>query len=195
MDLPPGASPVVFTFDDSHPSQFQLRPDGSLDPNCALGIWQAFAKEHPDFPVRATFFVLPNTGPWGQPKLAEAKLKMLKEWGCEIGSHTLSHRSLAKLPDAEVEQELSGANAWIAKHGFEPLAIALPYGIRPKNKALLAKYHRAALLVGAGPAPVKGSPEYQPFAIPRIQGTDDDYGITYWLDRVADGRFKPYVEP
>src|ERR1051326_5623918 len=49
MSLPPGASPVILTFDDAHPSQLKFKKDGTLDPNCFVAIWKAFAEKHPDF--------------------------------------------------------------------------------------------------------------------------------------------------
>jgi hypothetical protein len=195
MDLAPGASPVVFTLDDSDPSQFKLLPDGRLDPDCALGIWQDFATKHPDFPIRATFFVLPNSGPWGQRKLASRKFQLLKQWGCEVGSHTFSHSRLDRMPPAKVLNELSGAVAYIKKHEFDPFSIALPYGISPKDPSLLKGFHRAALLVGAGPAPSPVSKKLNPMRLPRIQGIDGEFGITYWLDKVEKGTFSPYVQP
>ncbi len=48
MPLPPGASPVVFTFDDASPSQIRLREDSSLDPDCAMG--KAFSRKAPRLP-------------------------------------------------------------------------------------------------------------------------------------------------
>ena len=195
MDLAPGASPVIFTFDDSDKSQFVLREDGSVDPDCAVGIWQEFAKTHPDFPVRASFFILPPTGPWGQPRLSEKKFEILKEWGCEVGSHTIDHINLAKTDANGAAKQLQAANDYISKAGFDPFAIALPYGISPKDPTLLPKFHKVALLVGAGPAPPPGSPKVKLLRLPRIQGIDDDYGITYWLDKVENGEYKPYVEP
>lgn len=203
MELAPGASPIVFTFDDSHPSQFRFLDDGSIDPDCAVGIWQEFAKTHPEFPVRGTFFILPDSGPWGQPKRAERKFEMLKTWGCEIGSHTLTHRQLSSLPDSEVKKELAGAIDYITEKGFVCDSIALPYGISPKNKSLLAAFtlggksygHKAALLVGANPAPSPESAKRNLMRLPRIQSIEGDYGVTYWLDRVANGREPVYVEP
>lgn len=193
MELPPGASPVIFTFDDSHPSQFRLLEDGSLDPSCALGIWDAFAEDHPDFPIKATFFVLPDSGPWGQRNLVDKKLAMLKEWGCELGSHSLAHKRFDRMTSAEVERELKGANDWIRAKGFEPEVIALPFGISPKDPELLKKYHRAALLVGANPAPAPTDPKRNLMRLPRVQSVEGDFGLTYWLDLVKSGKSKPYV--
>lgn len=203
MDLAPGASPVVFTWDDSHPSQFKLREDGSLDPECGLGIWEEFAQAHPDFPIRATFYILPNSGPWGQPKLVDQKFEMLRKWGCEVGSHTITHRQLSKLPEPEVKKELADAIDYIESKGFQCDSIALPFGISPKNKALLKSFtyngktyrHRAALLVGAHPAPAPTSPELNPMRLPRIQSIEGPYGLTYWLDKVEKGDVSVYVAP
>lgn len=195
MDLPPGASPIVFTFDDSHPSQFRYLEDGSLDPNCAVGIWSSFAEARPDFPVRASFYVIPDSGPFGPAADVAKKLEQLKAWGCEVGSHTLTHRSLAKISPADVEKELSGAVAKIREYGFDPFAIALPFGISPKDPNQLEKHHRAALLVGANPAPSPTSPKRDPMRLPRIQCIEGDFGITYWLDQVEAGKVKPYVAP
>ncbi len=194
MDLAPGASPVIFTFDDSHPSQFRLI-DGKLDPNCALGLWDYFAKQHPDFPIKASFFILPDSGPFGKRADVDAKLKMIKDWGCELGSHTLTHRRLDRLSAAEVDKELKGAADWIKSHGFEPSVIALPYGISPKDPSQLTKYHRAALLVGANPAPAPGDAKLNLMRLPRIQSIEGDMGLTYWLDRIEKGQVKPFVAP
>ncbi len=202
MGLAPGASPVVFTFDDSDESQFRTLADHSVDPNCAVGIWMAFAKQHPDFPVKACFYVLPPV-PWGQRATLIPKLKMLKEWGCELGSHTITHRSLAKLSSDQVKEELSKAQEFIRGWSFDPFAIALPLGISPKDKSLLKSFtlngktyrHEAVLLVGAGPAPSPEDPKFDPFRLPRIQAIEGEYGITYWLDRIHRGLVSPYVAP
>ncbi|MBW7929287.1 MAG: polysaccharide deacetylase family protein [Fimbriimonadaceae bacterium] len=202
MALPPGASPIVFTFDDSHISQFRFLEDGSIAPDCAVGIWLDFAKIHPDFPVKASFYVLPPT-PWGQKDSVEKKFAMLKEWGCEVGSHSVTHTSLAKLDDEGVRRELADSSDFVASHGFECKTIALPYGISPKNASLLEGFERGgkrygfsgALLVGASPAPSPKSAEFNPMRIPRIQCIDGEFGLDYWLDQLAKGNVRPYVAP
>lgn len=195
--LPRGMKPVIFTFDDSHISQFRLKPDGSLDPDCALGIWARFAKKHPDFPVKATFYVLPNMM-WGQRKWLPKKLEMLKEWGCELGSHTYNHRSLGKLTDEQVKKEFAMSILAIEKLGFKAETIALPYGVAPKNGALLKSFKywgrefgfRAAVLGGAGPAPMPDSKRFRAYHIPRTQGIDGFLGINYWVNRASWGRVR-----
>ncbi len=195
MNLPPGASPVIFTFDDSDPSQFRIREDGSIDPDCAIGIWKAFSEKHPDFPIRATFYVLPPV-PWGQKQHLDKKLTLLKEWDCELGSHTMTHRSLAKLSDAEVKKELADSKRLVEGYGFACETLALPYGIAPKNERLIHDSgYKAALLVGANPSDPPTANRFNRLRVPRIQSIEGDFGITYWLDQVEAGKVQPYVEP
>jgi hypothetical protein len=200
--LPPGASPVVLTFDDARESQFRYRPDGSLDPNCAVGILEAFAKAHPDFPARATFYVLPESA-FGQPQARAKKLQELVNRGFEIGNHTVSHTALNRLSDADVQKELGGCVAQVRKMvpAAQVESVALPLGIGPKNRALLASgeyqgqhyVNRAALLVGANPAPSPVSPQFDPMRLPRIQTIEGLMGITYWLDDLKRHPARRYV--
>lgn len=196
MNLPPGASPVVMTFDDSPETQFALEPDGSLDPNCAVGIWGEFTKSHPDFPVRATFFVLPDAM-FGPKKHVAKKIAMLKEWGCEIANHTVTHRSLRSLSASAVREEISGAIERLEAYGEDgPHPLALPMGISPRDRTLLDRPDTSGVfLVGAGPAPAPG-PKLDAVRtrIPRIQAYDGPLSLDEWLDLAAKGRVKLYVE-
>ncbi|MCH8979079.1 MAG: polysaccharide deacetylase family protein [Armatimonadetes bacterium] len=199
MDLPPGASPVVITWDDSNRSQFRYLDDGSIDPDCAVGIWKQFAEEHSDFPVRGSFYVLKN-GPFGAD--GTKKVAQLLEWGCEVDTHTIRHPNLAKLTDAEVMRELAEAQRFVRGLGSEPRVLSLPFGIRPKNRELLQQFehehetysHIAALMVGAGPALSPNDPDRDLYRLPRIQAFDGEYGLTYWLDLVEAGKTEPYVQ-
>lgn len=202
MPLPRGASPVVITFDDSHPSQFKIRADGSIDPHSMIGVWQSFAKRHPDFPVKATFFVLPN-GPFGQRHWAKKKLQMLKDWGCEVGSHTMHHGNLSKLTDLQVIKEFGDSYKYVQSLGFEPTSMALPFGILPTNQGLVERFdfggvrHRYwnVCLAGSSPAPSPNSPRLNRLRIPRVQGYDGIYGINYWLNRHKKHPENVYVQP
>lgn len=202
MDLPPGASPVVFTFDDSHPSQFRLLRDGRIDPSSAVGVWHAFAKKHPDFPVKATWYVLPKT-PFGQRRFLKQKLKMLRGWGSELGSHTMSHGNLSKKTDQDVMRELAESTEFIRTLGFEPTTLAYPYGIPPTNRRLARSFNwngkwyafQGAVLAGSAPAPSPLKPNRDLTGIPRVQGFGGEYGITWWLARVNTRAFRPYVAP
>ena len=198
MNLAKGASPVVMTFDDANPDQFQLLEDGTVDPKCGVGIWLAFAKTHPEFPIRATFFVLPTM--WGQPKWVAKKLAMLHGWGCEVANHTITHVALRHQTDERVKKEIGDAAIALAKLGEKgPFDLAYPLGSTPKNTSLLKGFPyksgkitvASGFLVGANPS---STPPKDVYHIPRIQATKGDYGLDYWLDKVAAGKVKPYVE-
>jgi len=201
MNLAKGASPVVMTFDDANPDQFRLLDDGSIDPNCGVGIWQDFAKTHPDFPIRATFFVLPTM--WGQPKWVSKKLELLRGWGCEVANHTISHVPLRKQTDERVKKEIGDAAIALAKLGEKgPFNLAYPLGSTPKNFELLKGFPykggkitvNSGFLVGADPSPDPKSAKFDRYRIPRIQATKGICGLDYWLDQLQKGKVKVYVE-
>lgn len=202
MVLPRGASPVVITFDDSHPSQFRMLPDGSIDPSSGVGIWAEFAKEHSDFPVKGTFFILPN-GPFGQKQFRDQKLAFLKEQGSEIGSHSMTHTALNKLDDEGVKKELAESYDYILELGFTARSFATPYGIAPKNRALLKQFvwqgkhygYDNVVLAGSSPAPSPFSSHFDRLRIPRIQAYEGTLGVVYWLNRISNGAVQPYVQP
>lgn len=194
IDLPRGASPVVLTFDDADVSQFRYLLDGTIDPNCAVGILQSFQQKHADWKTRVTFYVLPENA-FGPAKERTAKFRFLRdELGCEIGNHTITHPSLRSLSDASVQKEIGGCVQKIeAILPDTPVkSIALPMGISPRNKALLAKgtysgqgyTHTSVLLVGANPAPSPYTKAFNPMRLPRIQAVEGDSGITDWLNRL-----------
>lgn len=199
MPLEPGQSPVVITFDDSHISQYRLLPDGSLDPDCFVGIWKAFARSRPDFPVRATFFVNAN-GPFEQHHLAKKKVEDLVAMGSEIGWHTSDHSDLSKLDDESVKRQMAAGFPYLARFGVVPETFALPYGALPKNRALLEGFHwqgklvkfRAVVLAGSDPEPAPAS-RANLLRLNRIQAYPGVLGVDYWLNRYRDGRAKAYV--
>lgn len=202
MVLPPGASPVIMTFDDSHYSQFMLMKDGSINPKTAVGVWAKWAKTHPGFPIKATWYVLP-TQQWGQRTLMKKKVAMLRSWGSEIGSHTLTHRALSKLSNDDVKRELAGSIEWLRGIGVEPRSLAYPYGLEPKTFALVRGFewkgksfgYQSAVSAAGPPAPPPTSKKLDFYRIPRIQGIDGPLGITYWLNRISAGKSPPYVSP
>lgn len=191
IDVPLGMTPFVFTFDDSDKTHFNYLADGTLDPDCALAILKAFHEKHPDFGLKATFYINSPVS-FMQPALAEKKMKELVALGMEIGNHTLTHPSLKKLSDEGVQKELAMNVAGI--HKYVPDAVvdtlALPFGVSPRNKQLSVKgefggvsySNRAVLLVGANPAPSPVSAKFDPLRLPRIQAYEGPLGSTYWLN-------------
>lgn len=202
MPLKPGASPVVITLDDSNETQFTMKGDGSVDPNCAVGIWQEFARLHPDFPVKGTWYVLP-TVMWGQKKWVDKKVDLLKESGSELACHTWSHPVLRHLSDKQIKVEISRSLDYLSKYGFNKVSLAYPYGIYPRHMEVLDGFwmnHKAYTLTGAVTcdtdlAPAPASDDLRPFKVPRVEALEGVLGVDWWLDKIEAGKRKVFVAP
>ncbi len=205
--LPAGTSPVILTLDDSSPGQFryiQRGGDWVIDPECGIGILEAFAREHPGFGRAATFYVLPGANPpnrlFNQPDLTTRKLQYLVSQGYEIGNHSLWHAELGRYSEAVVREQLAGAQEWVQRHvpGYRFRTLALPLGSYPKELAWalsgeakgMTYKHDAILMVAGGAAPSPHARNFDLNRLPRIQavGPDLDYWITYF-DRNPGERY------
>ncbi len=144
MKVPAGKTPVVLTFDDALPSQFNIiqGSDGKphIDPNCAVGIMESFNKKYPDWPTKATFFVLPKEGsngePFGQAESVADKFAYLASKGYEIANHTSTHSNLRSFDGKKLQWELATANKDIKQISPDATmkTFALPYGKLPRDK-------------------------------------------------------------
>jgi peptidoglycan/xylan/chitin deacetylase (PgdA/CDA1 family) len=155
-DVPEGMSPVVFVFDDASDSQFRYVERGGkleVDSTSALGIWESFARKHPDWKGKAVFCVL-NGGAAGHnffgdsPKFGGQKkewrlqkVKYLADQGHELCDHTLWHMQLSKFPDEKVQENIARNVMGIdsAVPGYKIRTMALPQGLWPKNRQLAWK--------------------------------------------------------
>ncbi|HWH15037.1 MAG TPA: polysaccharide deacetylase family protein [Miltoncostaeaceae bacterium] len=190
IDVPLGTTPVVITFDDGAPGQFRLLPGGEVDPESAVGILNAFAERNPDWGRRAVFYV--NDRPFGQPGREAEKLRMLAEWGYEVGNHTLTHRDLSTLAPGQVRRELAGLTARVQEHAPDVRLrhLALPFGAMPRSAGLArsgeaggtAYRHDSVALVGAEPAPSPFARRFDPLQLPRIRAAADDGDAAEWGD-------------
>lgn len=213
IELPAGTSPVVLTFDDSSPGQFRyLKQNGALliDPDCAVGILEAFATHHPEFPPRATFFVLPAAAEpnrlFGQPEHEAHKLRYLVSHGFELGNHTLWHADLSKYPEAVVRAQLALAQQSIARivPGYRLRTLALPMGSYPRHLEWAIRgqtdrtsyEHEGIVMVGGGLSPSPFSARFEPYHIPRVQvvGTALEDWFHYF-DRHAAQRYVSDGDP
>jgi hypothetical protein len=198
--VPKGMSPIVFVFDDASDSQFRyLEQNGKLvvDPTSALGIWEDFAKQHPDWKGKAVWCML-NGGAAGHnffgdnPKFNGQKkewrfqkVKYLADQGHELCDHTLWHMQLSKFPDDKVQWNIA-ANAMgidSAVPGYKIRTMALPQGLWPKNRQLAwqgswtdpksgktVNYHFDAVLeVSGGPTRSPYDPAFNPHSINRVE--------------------------
>lgn len=203
IKIPAGKSPVVITFDDARPSQFRLIETASerrVDPDCAVGILQAFHKKHPDWEMRATFFVLPRSKktqePFGQTG-GDDKFRYLIEQGMELANHSIYHRSFRGMTPEQIQAEVGGANNRIlaAAPGAKINAIALPMGVYPRKKywpyLLKGTYegkpyqYKAALLAAWRPIPAPASKKYNPMRLERIAPVDKVNGIRWWIKKLV----------
>jgi peptidoglycan/xylan/chitin deacetylase (PgdA/CDA1 family) len=208
IDIPAGKTPVVITFDDSSPGQYRILDDGTLDPDCAVGILQA-AVDAGDWASRATFFCLLDVNPkerilWGQPELKQGKLVDLVDWGYEVGSHTITHLNLS---DASVEDavwQLAESQATLEEligGGYQVTSIAIPFGEYPDSDDILAggEYegityaYTAAVSIALRVCPSPFSSKFEPLHIPRIRGGQNPVtGQTYLADALQS--FKDHPE-
>ena len=203
--LPAGTTPVILTFDDSSPGQFRyLENNGTLeiDPKCAVGILEAFFREHPDFGRGGTFYVLPGASPpnrlFNQPAFEGKKLQFLASHGYEIGNHTLWHANLGKYDDATVQKQLALSVEAIQKRvpGYAVRSLALPFGVYPKDLQLAVKgefkgtsyRHEAILMVAGGASQSPFSTGCDLLHLPRIQvpGPDFKYWLSYYEKHASE---------
>ncbi|NLN40590.1 MAG: polysaccharide deacetylase family protein, partial [Clostridiales bacterium] len=207
IDTPPGTTPVVITFDDGTKGQFNiLDEDGEfvIDPNSAVGILEEFNKQHPDFGLKATFYVFYPT-PFRQEQWVAEKFQYLVERGMEIGNHCYNHENLRmdfntkESRDAQFIQEALGKNVKATQAilpGYEVDSLALPYGASPKDEELYnyviegsfegTQYHnKAILLVGSNPARPSYHVDTNMARIPRIRASEietENTGLYDWLE-------------
>jgi peptidoglycan/xylan/chitin deacetylase (PgdA/CDA1 family) len=204
MNLPVGTSPVVLTFDDARSTQFRYLHDGSIDPNCAVGILQDFTRSHPDFPLKAVFYVLPD-GAFGSDRYAARKMRALLQMGCELGNHTLNHHYFNRMSDAAIEKEIALGKRITEKMvpGANLDTLALPGGCKPRshNYGVLTSgayegthyTNRAVLDAWGGPAPSPISTKYDPLRIPRVLGVNGSGGVNEALDYLKERPGERYV--
>lgn len=194
IDVPAGYTPVALTFDDGTEGQFRyVEKDGKriVDPDSAVGILLEFHRTHPDWPLRATFYVYDN--PFEQRDYWKEKIRFLVEQGFEVGNHTVNHANLGKLDAAGTAREIGGLQAILrqAVPGLRTVTLALPYGAFPREPEAARRgsyqgvaYDIAAfLLVGANPAPSPYSKKFDPWRVPRIQAVDSRYDSATNIDR------------
>jgi peptidoglycan/xylan/chitin deacetylase (PgdA/CDA1 family) len=196
LDVPKGKTPVVLTFDDADNNQVGFRADGSLEPSTGVGVLEAFAALHPDFPATATFFV-PRNAFDGNGRPPAATLRWLVEHGFELGNHTKDHIPLKTLDTEGVQRQLVLGDRVLSDllPGYRAQTMALPLGALPHPSSLAVRgtwrgqsYRFAGVfLAGAEPAPSPFSTKWDPAAIPRIRTNPNwngtrDFTAGMWLD-------------
>jgi peptidoglycan/xylan/chitin deacetylase (PgdA/CDA1 family) len=191
IDIPAGKSPVVITFDDSSPGQYRILDDGTIDPDCAVGIMQA-AVEAGGWASRATFFPLLDVVPkerviFGQEDKKQEKLVNLVHWGYEIGSHTITHLDLKKASTKDVTLQLAQSQATLDEligGGYKVTSLSVPFGSYPSSLDIIKsgtyqgeneeiKYsYTAAVSINGVPCASPFSKKFDAYHIPRVRGSE-----------------------
>ncbi len=133
IDVEYGKSPIILTFDDGNEDNIRvtsLDDNGNIiiDDNSAVGILEAFKKEHSDAKVTATFFV--NGGIFNQQEYNEKILHFLIDNGYDIGNHTQTHLDIKKSSGDRVQKEIAYVYDELEKiiPGKYVNIVALPFG-------------------------------------------------------------------
>ncbi|MEU7912213.1 polysaccharide deacetylase family protein [Microbispora bryophytorum] len=196
IDIPPGAHPVVLTFDDGHPGHFAMDRNGRPKNDTAVGIIYEVAAKYPSFRPTATFWV--SRAPFGLRDRERQKqaVKWLVDHGFEVANHTYSHPDLRRLSDRRVSEQIVRQERLLKKAGAPPsTTFALPYGSQPRKLSRAhdgtwdgTHYHfDAVFLAGAQPTVSPYAKSFPRYAIPRIQSNGKQgecrrWCTTYWLD-------------
>jgi peptidoglycan/xylan/chitin deacetylase (PgdA/CDA1 family) len=102
-------NPIILTFDDA--------PEDH---------WNVY-KELKSRGMRGVFFVV--TGRIGKSWLTESKIREMGSNGMEIGSHTVTHKNLTKIPLADMQYELNYSKHTLEQIlGTKVIVLAYPYG-------------------------------------------------------------------
>jgi len=209
ISVPAGCIPMIFTFDDGTPGQFNLvEENGKLvvNPRSAVGIMEEFNRTHPDFGLKGTFYVNLGLGTFqGKGTLAE-RLKYLIDKGFEIGNHTLNHANLSEIKTAEEMMKEIGGNQkkmYELVPDYKMISFSLPYGVPSKElKQYVVKgeyegvgyEHLAIVEVGWDPAPSPVSVNFNPLSTHRVRASGIEpvqADLEWWLKNLS--REEQYV--
>ncbi len=91
--------------------------------------------------VKATFFMVGSRVP-----LYPKAVKLMANYGCELGNHTYDHPFLTKLSKASIKSQLSKTSANIKKAcGETPTLVRLPYGDGAFSKTVLSVIEKPSI--------------------------------------------------
>jgi len=148
------AKPVVITFDDNQPTQY--------DP--AMPIIEKYGH-------MAVFYMVSNRIGTKGFLSAEQILDMQKR-GMDIESHTISHRVLTALPAAEVERDLAESKKVLEDLLGKPV-LHLAYPGTAHNQTVRDRAKAAGYVTATIMDPRNATEKDDFFKLPRIMMTDD----------------------
>lgn len=203
INVAAGCIPMMFTFDDGTAGQFNLvEENGKLVANkqSAVGILEEFNRTHPDFGLKATFYVNLGLNTFEGKGTVADRLKYLVDEGFEIGNHTMTHIHLNEQKSADnIIKEVGGNQKKMLEliPGYQMKTLALPFGQATKDlqgyvvkgEYSGVKYENFALMeVGAGPTMSPVSKKSNPLSMSRVRATGMkpvDCDLGWWLPRLS----------
>ncbi len=209
IDTPAGYIPMVFTFDDGTAGQFNLIDEsGALkaNPESAVGIMEEFARTHPDFGMKGTFFVNLGDKTFSGAGTLDQRLKYLIDEGFDIGNHTYSHINLKETVSADkIQQEIGGNQKKMYEliPGYAFTTFSLPYGAPSKaltQYVLKGEYegvgyeNKALMEVGWDPNQSPFSTKFNPMSVHRVRASGiipQDADLAWWMKSIK--RSNEYV--
>lgn len=199
IDVPYGKTPVILTFDDGVASQLSFEwKDDVLTPkkDTAVSIYEEFSKEHPDFPMRGTFYIM-STNFFGAKGTLKQRLDYLISLGFEIGNQTKNHYALQNADSADkVVEEVGGLAKFVDSliPGYVINSFSIPGGSMTKkyeNYVYSGEYQGfsyenkgVVLLYGSKPTLSPINKELDLKKIPRVRVAGKDKvsnDFNYWL--------------
>lgn len=209
ISVPAGKKPMVFSFDDGSPGQFNLIEQGGklvVNPKSAVGAILKFNEKHPDFGMKGIFYLnmdLENKTFEGEGTLKE-RLDILLSYGFEIGNHSWGHFDFSTATNKQQINEKLGKNEKSlgeTMDGVEFYSFALPFGNRPPESLRDAmvngsfegvKYNNQTIMaVGAQPSMPSTAVNYNPAYVGRIRAQgklQEDFDLTYWIPKMTKAR-------
>ncbi|MDQ4012381.1 MAG: polysaccharide deacetylase family protein [Thermoproteota archaeon] len=101
---------VILTFDDGYKSQYSN----------AKPILDKYG-------FKATFYIVCNYVGSGDNRMTWEEIKLLKQEGHDIASHTMNHDDLSTLPPEKVQYEVTQSKQCLLDQGIEPKSFAYPF--------------------------------------------------------------------
>ncbi len=197
IDVEPGKTPIVITFDDGEEGTFNLIKDeeGNLvvNPDSAIGIMEAFEKEHEGFKSNAALYMNGHDSSFGNVGTIEERVNWLFDNGYEVGNHTNTHFNLKKADGFTLQKEIGIVDKKIKDiRSDAPLnTITFPFGAKPSEDLIKYVYngnysgHEYSYDIGfrEGPSTPRFKPvihkDFDPMNAPRLRGNKGEEGDMY----------------
>ena len=211
IDVPYGKTPVILTFDDGTAGQLSfewVNDEFTIKEKTAVKVYQDFVKEHPDFPMKGTFYIM-STNFFGAKGTFRQRLEALINLGFEIGNQTQNHYPLQKAGSSEkVIEEVGGLAKFVDQQipGYKISSFSIPGGTMTKRyandvysgeyKGFKYENKGIVLLFSSKPALSPINKELDLKQIPRIrvagnEKVSNDFG--YWINYFDEHPEERYV--